>query len=80
MRKLLIIALVAVGFIIAAVPESDAHVSIAIGFGFPGYFAYPAYYPPVYPVPYYGSVYYSVGYRPYYWWHGRRFYRRYYWR
>ncbi|MEY2491925.1 MAG: hypothetical protein QOH24_876 [Verrucomicrobiota bacterium] len=83
MKKLLMIALVALGCLIATAPESNAGVSIGIGFGFPGYFGYPAYYgyyPYAYPVSYYAPVYYSFGYRPYYWWHGRRIYRHHYWR
>jgi hypothetical protein len=84
MRKLLMITLIAVGGIIATAPESKAGVSIGIGFGFPGYFGYRpygyGYYPYAYPVAYYAPVYYSVGYRPYYWWHGRRIYRHHYWR
>lgn len=80
MKRLLIIALLALGFIVAAAPESDAGVSIGIGFGFPGYFGYPPYGYGYYPAAYYAPVYYSVGYRPYYWWHGRRIYRHRYWR
>jgi len=78
MKKFMMIALVAIGFIVVATPESNAGVSIGIGFGFPGGYGYPAYYPySYYP---YGApsyrpvVYYSSGYRPYYWWHGRRIY------
>jgi len=84
MKKFMLIALVAIGFIVVATPESNAGVSIGIGFGFPGFYGYPAYYPyGYYPYSYYpyGApyyyrpvVYYSSGYRPYYWWHGRRIY------
>jgi len=80
MKKFMMIALVAIGFIVIATPQSNAGVSIGIGFGFPGFCGYPAYYPYSYypygaayyrPVVYYGS-----GYRPYYWWHGRRIFVR----
>ena len=84
MKKFMMIALVAIGFIVVATPESNAGVSIGIGFGFPGgCYGYPAYYPygyypySSYGAPYYRSaVYYGSGYRPYYWWHGRRIYYR----
>ncbi|PYK43603.1 MAG: hypothetical protein DME46_07410 [Verrucomicrobia bacterium] len=87
MKKFVMIALVAIGFIVMAIPDSNAGVSIGVGFGFPGGFCgYPAYYPygyypySYYPygAPYYSGpvVYYSSGYRPYYWWHGRRIYYR----
>ena len=81
MKKFMLIALVAIGFIVVATPESNAGVSIGIGFGFPGFYGYPAYCPyGYYPYSYYpyGApvVYYSSGYRPYYWWHGRRIYYR----
>ena len=45
MKKFMMIALVAIGFIVIATPESNAGVSIGIGFGFPGFCGYPAYYP-----------------------------------
>jgi hypothetical protein len=88
MKKFILIALVAIGFIVMVTPESNAGVSIGIGLGFPvGIYGYPAYYPyGYYPYSYYpyGApvVYYSSGYRPYYWWHGRRVYYRHhhYWR
>jgi len=81
MKKFMLIALVAIGFIVVATPESNAGVSIGIGFGFPGFYGYPTYYPyGCYPYSYYPYggpvVYYSSGYRPYYWWHGRRIYYR----
>ncbi len=86
MKKFMMIALVAIGFIVVATPESNAGVSIGIGFGFPGgCYGYPAYYPYGY-YPYGASyyrpvVYYGSGYRPYYWRHGRRiYYRHHYWR
>ncbi len=84
MKKLLLIALVAGGFLVAAAPKSEARVFVNIGLGLPiGYYPYPAYgygyHPYGYPG-YYPSVYYSSGYRPYYWWHGRRiYYRRHCW-
>ena len=83
MKKFMMIALVAIGFAMVATPESNAGVSIGIGFGFPGgCYGYPAY--GYYPYSYYpyGAAYYrpfayySSGYRPYYWWHGRRIYYR----
>ena len=46
MKKFVMIAVVAIGFIVMATPESNAGVSIGIGFGFPvGCYGYPAYYP-----------------------------------
>jgi hypothetical protein len=75
MKKFMMIALIAVGLILVAAPESNAGVSIGIGFP-----AYPyGYYPYAYPygAPYYRPVvYYSGVYGPYYWWHGRRIYYR----
>ena len=73
MKKFMMIALVAIGFIVIATPESNAGVSIGIGFGFPGFFGYPAYYPYGYYPP---VIYYSSVYGPYYWWHGRRIFVR----
>jgi len=67
MKKFMMIGLVAIGFIVIATPESNAGVSIGIGFGFPAYYPY-GYYPPV--------IYYSSVYGPYYWWHGRRIFVR----
>ena len=67
MKKFMMIALVAIGFIVIATPQSNAGVSIGIGFGFPAYYPY-GYYPPV--------IYYSSVYGPYYWWHGRRIFVR----
>ena len=56
MKKFMMIALVAIGFIVMATPESNAGVSIGIGLGFPGGFCgYP-----------YGSYgYYPYSYYPY---------------
>ena len=87
MKKFMIIALVTIGFVVMATPESNAGVSIGIGFGFPGVYAYPAYYAysygcypysSYYPygTPYYGPVIYYSSYGPYYWWHGHRVYVR----
>jgi len=42
MKKFMIIALLAIGFIVLTAPESNAGVSIGIGVGFPVY-GYPAY-------------------------------------
>jgi hypothetical protein len=72
MKKFMMVALVAIAFIVIATPESNAGVSIGVGFGFPGFFGYPAYYPYGYYPP---AIYYSV-YGPYYWWHGRRIFVR----
>ena len=95
MRKFIIIALVAVGFIGLTLPESNASVSVGIGFGFPAvYGGYPGYgygcYPYGYPAssypygaPYYRPVvYYSAIYGPYYGWHGHRVFvrHRHFWR
>jgi hypothetical protein len=57
MKKFMIIALLAIGFIVLTAPESNAGVSIGIGVGFPVY-GYPAYYP-------YGYGYYRYSYYPY---------------
>lgn len=84
MKKLVLICLVAVGFLVAAAPKSEARVFVNVGFGFPvgfGYYPYPAYGYPYYGYPgYYSGAYVRFGYRPYYWWHGRRCYYRPYWR
>lgn len=79
MKKFMMIALVAIGFIVLATPESNAGVSIGIGLGFPGFYGYPACYPyGYYPygAAYYPPVIYSSIYGPYYWWHGRRIFVR----
>jgi len=82
MKKFMIIALLAIGFVVLTAPESNAGVSIGIGLGFPAYYPYgygcypygyysSSYYP--YSAPYYQPVvYYSAIYGPYYWWHGHR--------
>lgn len=81
MKKLLLIALAAMGLLLVPVQRSDAQISVGVGgvgvgFGYPGY-RY-GYYP-------YGSGYYPYGYyRPnysyysgptYYWSNGHRYYR-----
>ena len=84
MKKFMTIALLAIGFIVLAAPESNAGVSIGIGIGFPGVYGYPAYcpygygsYPCGYYPPYYRPViYYSAVFGPYYWWHGQRVFLR----
>jgi hypothetical protein len=70
MKKLLLIALVAGGFVFATAPSSNAGVAIGIGVGYPRY-AYP-YYGCGYPYPYYGpSVYIGPSF---YWYRGHRVY------
>jgi len=77
MKKFMTVALLAIGFIVLAAPESNAGVSIGIGVGFPGFYGYPAYYPYGYYPPYYRPViYYSAVLGPYYWWHGQRVFVR----
>lgn len=68
MKKLLLIAVVAGGLIVAGTTRSDAQVYFSIGFGpgFYGYYPYGYYYPYRYYRPYY---------RPYYWYGGHRYYR-----
>ncbi len=85
MKKLLLIALVTVGLLVAAAPKSEARVFVNIGVGLPiAYYPSPGYYGYA-PYPYayggyYPSAYAGYGYRPYYWWHGRRiYYRRHCW-
>ena len=76
MKKLLLMAFVAGGFMFAGAPRSDAQVYFSIGFGFPGY--YGGYYPYGYYYPYrhYYRPYYRGYYnRPYYRPGGRRYYR-----
>lgn len=63
MKKLLLIAVVAGGLMVAGTTRSDAQVYFSIGFG-PGYYGY-------YPYRYYSRPY----YRPYYWNGGHRYYR-----
>ena len=84
MKKFMTIALLAIGFIVLAAPESNAGVSIGIGIGFPGVYGYPAYYPygyGSYPCGYYPPyyrpvIYYSAVFGPYYWWRGQRVFLR----
>jgi hypothetical protein len=71
MKKLLLIAVVAGGLMLAGASRSDAGVYFSVGFGFPGYYGY-------YPYGYYYRPYYrGYYYRPYYWRHGHRYYRNY---
>jgi hypothetical protein len=85
MKKALLIALVAAGFLMVGAPKSEARVFFNIGIGFP--FAYYPYYPAYYGYPAYpGYGYYPYAYPgvhvyynsfgPYYWYHGRRVYFR----
>ena len=67
MKKLLLIAVVAGGLMVAGATRSDAQVYFSIGFG-PGYYGY---YPYGY---YYPYRYYRPYYRPY-WYGGHRYYR-----
>lgn len=78
-KKLLVIAIAVAGFAFVAPSRSDAGIAVGIGLGFPGVYAYPAYYP--YAYPYYQPVVY-VG-PAWYWWHGHRVYyprHHHYWR
>jgi len=68
MKKLLLIALVAGGFMFAGAPRTEAQVSFSIGCGFPAYYGY-------YPYRYYYGPYAGYYYRPYYWYRGHRYYR-----
>jgi hypothetical protein len=68
MRKLLLIAVVAGGLMVAGTTRSDAQVYFSIGVG-PGYYGYYPY--GYYPYSYYRPYY----YRPYYWYGGHRYYR-----
>src|SRR5438874_11415227 len=69
MKKLLLIAVVAGGLMVAGTTRSDAQVYFSIGFG-PGYYGYYPY-GYYYPYRYYSRPY----YRPYYWYGGHRYYR-----
>jgi hypothetical protein len=74
-KKLLLIAIVAGGFIFTAAPSSKAGVSVGIGLGVPVAYPYPYGYG--YPYPYYGYY----GPRAYvgpsfYWYRGHRVYYR----
>ena len=64
MKKLLLIAVVAGGFMVAGTTRSDAQVYFSIGFG-PGYYGYYPY-GYYYPYRYYGYYPYPYYYRPYY--------------
>ena len=73
MKKLLLIAVVAGGLIVAGTTRSDAQVYFSIGFG-PGYYGYYPY-GYYYPYRYYSRPYYRSYYRPYYRYGGHRYYR-----
>jgi hypothetical protein len=72
MKKLLLIALVAGGFVFATAPRSNAGIAIGVGVGYPGY-GYP-YYGYGYPYPYYGYYGPYYGGPSFYWYHGHRVY------
>jgi hypothetical protein len=72
MKKFFLIAVAALGLVIAAAPSSKAGVSVGIGFGGP---FYPGYGPYGYGYPYYYGPGVRFVHRPYYWYHGRRVYR-----
>jgi hypothetical protein len=84
MRKLLLIALVAIGSLFVPVHRSDAQISVGIGgvgigWGYPGYrygyYPYGGYYGGYYPYSYYRSYpYYSYYSGPTYY-SGHRYYR-----
>ena len=67
MKKLLLIAVVSGGLMVAGTTRSDAQVYFSIGFG-PGYYGY---YP--YGNYYYSRPYYRSYYRPYYRYGGHRY-------
>src|SRR4029453_11687458 len=71
MRKLLLIAVVAGGLMVAGTTRSDAQVYFSIGFG-PGYYGYYPY-GYYYPYRYYSRPYYRSYYRPYYRYGGHRY-------
>jgi hypothetical protein len=82
MKKVLLIALVALGFLMAGAPKSEARVFLNIGIGAPfGYYPYYqpyygygcGYYPYAYPGYFAPRIYYS-NFGRYYWYHGRRVY------
>src|SRR4029077_14431232 len=73
MKKLLLIAVVAGGLMVAGTTRSDAQVYVSIGFG-PGYYGYYPY-GSYYPYRYYARPYYRSYYRPYYRYGGHRYYR-----
>jgi hypothetical protein len=92
MKKLLLIALVAAGFLMAGAPKSEARVFFNIGIGFPLYpyptyspayyggcgypYAYPYSYGYIYPSFYYGQRIYFSSGRPFVWRHGHRVFLR----
>ena len=79
MKKLLLIALAAMGLLLVPVQRSDAQITIGVGgvgFGYPGYrYGYygSGYYPYGYYRPYRSYSYYSGP--SYYWSNGHRYYR-----
>ncbi len=73
MKKLLLVAVVAGGLMVAGTTRSDAQVYFSIGFG-PGYYGYYPY-GNYYPYRYYSRPYYRSYYRPYYRYGGHRYYR-----
>ena len=73
MKKLLLIAVVAGGFMVAGTTRSHAQFFFSIGFGPGDYGYYP--YGNYYPYPYYARPYYRSYYRPYYRYGGHRYYR-----
>ncbi len=89
MKKLLLIALVTVGFLMVGTPKSEARVFFNIGIGLPLYpypayyggcgyypYAYPYSYGYVYPSFYYGQrIFFSSG-RPFFWSRGHRVFLR----
>ena len=80
MKNLLLLPLVAVGLALVPVKQSDAQVSIGIGYPayrYGGYYGYPGYYGS-YPYSYYGGypyyrTYYYSG--PTYYYRGHRYHR-----
>ena len=71
MKKLLLIAVVAGGLMVAGTTRSAAQVYFSIGFG-PGYYGYYPY-GYYYPYRYYSRPYYRSYYRPYYRYGGHRY-------
>jgi hypothetical protein len=78
LRKLLLIALVTLGVVLAAAPQSEAGVAVGVNLGFPvGYYGYPYPYPyPYYPYPYYPAVYPAPVYGSFFFGRGFGFGRR----
>jgi hypothetical protein len=80
MKKLLLIALAAMGLLLVPVQRSDAQITIGVGgvgvgFGYPGYrYGYYPYASGYYPYGYYRPYSYYSG-PTYYWSNGHRYYR-----